>query len=301
MNASGRSGRLRDLFPARAAVGAIGLVTIVATLACTHSQPAKKLSEDPNFLGRTDEIFSAYKSKDVKKLLDHYTPDALCLFFDQPLRFDVGRAAIEARMKRFFDSVESGEITPAADIRIHVTRDRAWTTRFAKAKFTLKNGTKYDFDGWHSAIWVKVSGVWLIEYEHVGGRMKTTVPPPPVIAPPPPPVVVIELRDVFFDFDLWNIRPDQVETLEYNAKILKENPDVKVLIEGHCDERGTLDYNVGLGKRRADSTKAAMVALGIDAARMGTASVGKDPVFEPGHGEPIWGRNRRSHFVVVKP
>jgi peptidoglycan-associated lipoprotein len=310
MNASSRFRWVGITSWVRTAAGVCLLAGGLAAPGCTHSKPATRQDNAPDFLARTDEIFGFYKAHDLKKLLDTYTPDALCLFFDQPWRFDIGRPAIEARMRAFFGSIREGDIKPAKDIRVDRARDRAWTTRFVKASLVLKSGTKYDFDGWHSAVWVRRDKVWLIEYEHIGGRLKTTEPPAaPVLnlatglMPRPilPVFVTIELKDIFFDFDLWNIRPDQVDTLEYNAKILRENPDVQVIIEGHCDERGTLDYNVGLGQRRADSTKQAMIELGIDPARMSTVSVGKEPVFEPGHGEPIWGRNRRSHFVIVKP
>jgi peptidoglycan-associated lipoprotein len=134
-------------------------------------------------------------------------------------------------------------------------------------------------------------------------------PPPPTPVPtpaPPPPTDGIDemnrrgyLKDVFFDFDKYNIRPDQRGSLEANATWLRANPGVRVTVEGHCDERGTRQYNLALGERRASSTKDYLVNLGIEASRIETISYGEDRPFDPGHDEAAWAKNRRGHFVIT--
>jgi peptidoglycan-associated lipoprotein len=137
----------------------------------------------------------------------------------------------------------------------------------------------------------------------------TPVPtPPPAVAPETPAPVAPDieemnqrgyLKDVFFDFDKDDIRPDQRDALSADADWLKKNPNVKITIEGHCDERGTRQYNMALGERRAHSAKEYLVSLGVDAGRMQTISYGKDRPFDSGHDEAAWAKNRRAHFVIT--
>jgi len=108
------------------------------------------------------------------------------------------------------------------------------------------------------------------------------------------------LKDVFFDFDKAVIREDMQKVLDENVKWLKANPAAKVLIEGHCDERGTNEYNLGLGERRARAVKDYLVALGVEASRIGTISYGEERPFVLGHDESAWKWNRRAHFVVPR-
>ena len=107
------------------------------------------------------------------------------------------------------------------------------------------------------------------------------------------------LRPVYFEFDRYEIRPGDARTLESDAAWLKAN-DVLVLIEGQCDERGTDEYNIALGDRRARATKAYLVALGIAADRISTISYGKERPVCGEHSEACWGLNRRAH-IVIKP
>ena len=107
-----------------------------------------------------------------------------------------------------------------------------------------------------------------------------------------------ELSDVFFDFDDFTIRPDQRAVLDGDADVLRRNPRMKVLIEGHCDERGTRLYNMALGDKRANAAKEYLVALGVDASRIDTVSYGNERPFAPGHDEAAWAQNRRAHFVI---
>jgi peptidoglycan-associated lipoprotein len=107
------------------------------------------------------------------------------------------------------------------------------------------------------------------------------------------------LKDVFFDFDKFNIKDDQKAALNDNITYLKTNQRVRITLEGHCDERGTVEYNLGLGERRAKSTKDYLVAAGIAADRVNVISYGKERPFVLGHDESAWKWNRRSHFVIT--
>lgn len=111
---------------------------------------------------------------------------------------------------------------------------------------------------------------------------------------------VVNVGDrVFFDFDKSNIRPDQRATLEKQAAWLKGYPQVKLSIEGHCDERGTREYNLALGERRANAVKDFLVALGINPDRLQTVSYGKERPAAQGHNEAAWAQNRRGVSVPL--
>lgn len=103
---------------------------------------------------------------------------------------------------------------------------------------------------------------------------------------------------VFFDFDKYDIRSDQEATLRAQAQWLQSYPSVNVTVEGHCDERGTREYNLALGERRANATKNFLVALGIDATRIETISYGKERPAILGGSEEAWAQNRRGVMVV---
>jgi len=107
------------------------------------------------------------------------------------------------------------------------------------------------------------------------------------------------LKDVFFDFDKSAIRDDQKAALNDNVGWLKVTGRAKITIEGHCDERGTAEYNLGLGERRAKAVKDYLVAAGIAADRVATISYGKERPFVLGHDESAWKWNRRGHFMIT--
>lgn len=107
------------------------------------------------------------------------------------------------------------------------------------------------------------------------------------------------LKDVHFDFDKYDIRPEEGPVLKENAALLMKSPAVKIQIEGHCDERGTAEYNLALGERRANSTKNYLVSLGVPPGRLSTISYGKEVPLDPGHNEEAWAKNRRAHFVIL--
>jgi peptidoglycan-associated lipoprotein len=104
---------------------------------------------------------------------------------------------------------------------------------------------------------------------------------------------------IHFDLDRSNIRPDDMATLDQKVAILQANPDLRIRIGGHCDERGSDEYNLALGNRRAQSAKQYLVSHGIDASRIETQSWGEERPAVDGHDESAWSQNRRDEFEVV--
>ncbi len=106
------------------------------------------------------------------------------------------------------------------------------------------------------------------------------------------------VKDVFFEFDSAELDPMAVSQLKNNAMWLVDNPTISLMIEGHCDERGTTEYNLALGERRAEVTKRFLEKAGVAASRLGTVSFGEEKPFDAGHNEAAWAKNRRAHFMV---
>ncbi len=107
------------------------------------------------------------------------------------------------------------------------------------------------------------------------------------------------LKDVFFDTDKADLTPEARDILAANAAWLRQHPTVRILVEGHCDERHTAEYNLALGWRRANAVKNYLVSLGVDGGRIDTISYGEERPFALGHDESAWRLNRRAHFVIV--
>ena len=105
------------------------------------------------------------------------------------------------------------------------------------------------------------------------------------------------LKRVHFDFDRASIRPDMVAVLDSNAAYLKKSSKLNIVVEGHCDERGTNEYNLALGDRRAEITKDYLIKQGVSSKRLKTVSFGEEQPVEKGHGEAAWYLNRRAEFV----
>jgi len=155
-------------------------------------------------------------------------------------------------------------------------------------------------------------------------------PPPPITTPPPPPPppagpiretpvvpapAVVEdpmatrsiddlnrdspMRAAFFDYDSVELSAEARAVLGANAATLKKYASWAITIEGHCDERGTAEYNLSLGERRSVAAQSYLVSLGIPAGRLRTVSYGKEFPFDPGHDEAAWAKNRRVHFVIT--
>ncbi len=132
----------------------------------------------------------------------------------------------------------------------------------------------------------------------------TPVPVAPApVAPAPTPAPVVERRArldaVHFEFDKADLRPDARATLDANADWLRRNPNARIQIEGHCDERGSVQYNLALGERRAESAKRYLESAGIASNRLSTISYGEERPVDPAHNEEAWARNRRAEFVVT--
>jgi peptidoglycan-associated lipoprotein len=149
-------------------------------------------------------------------------------------------------------------------------------------------------------------------------------PPPPTARPPAPPTPIAEpspvpepredaltassiddlnrnspLKPAFFALDSSEIDPAAKSVLDGDAALLRQNKTWIITIEGHCDERGTAEYNLALGERRAGAALAYLVSLGIPADRLKTVSYGKEFPFDSGHDDGAWSKNRRAHFVIT--
>jgi len=175
-----------------------------------------------------------------------------------------------------------------------------------------------------------------IEVAACKGKAKPPVarpmPPPPPVSdpnttggPPPPPQPVMEpvvvppmpaedkllatdidslnrdspLKPLFFALDQADVDAAGQQVLQANAAVLKKYPTMQITIEGHCDERGTAEYNLALGERRALAAKSYLVSLGISADKVKTVSYGKEFPFDAGHDDNAWRMNRRAHFVIT--
>jgi len=135
-------------------------------------------------------------------------------------------------------------------------------------------------------------------------RLTVIQPPPP---PPPPPPTVSDadlfnqnIKDVYFDYDKSDVRADQQASIEADAQFLSQHSNISFTIEGHCDERGSTEYNIALGDQRAATVKNALTAAGISANRIQTISDGKEKPFCTESNEACWQQNRRGHFVYQK-
>ena len=135
-------------------------------------------------------------------------------------------------------------------------------------------------------------------------RVTVTVPPPP--PPPARPTATLEelfranVLDAYFDFDKADVRTDARDALAKTAEFLRTHPQIKVLIEGHCDERGSTEYNLALGDRRSQAARQFLISLGVSADRMETVSWGKERPFCTESTEECWQQNRRAHFVMAR-
>jgi peptidoglycan-associated lipoprotein len=133
-------------------------------------------------------------------------------------------------------------------------------------------------------------------------RVTVAQPPPPPKAPEPTieELFLQEVQDAYFDYNKADIRPDAREALGKTADFLRRYPQVKVTVEGHCDERGSTEYNLVLGDRRATAVRQYLISLGISADRMNTISYGKEKPFCMEHDEECWQKNRRGHFIMAR-
>ncbi len=124
-------------------------------------------------------------------------------------------------------------------------------------------------------------------------------PPPPPPPPPPPKLKESQLQTVYFDFDKFDLRDDTKTSLSVNYELLSEFTDAIIKIEGHCDERGTVEYNLSLGEKRAKAVMDYLTGLGINAARLSVISYGKERPVDTGSNEDAWSKNRRCEFRII--
>jgi peptidoglycan-associated lipoprotein len=135
-----------------------------------------------------------------------------------------------------------------------------------------------------------------------------TPAPAPEVTPPPAPAPgvskaeeakkAIEASDIYFDFDKYNLKPEAIKVLDTKVALMRENSMMNVRIEGNCDERGSNEYNLALGDRRANAAKSYMVKAGIAADRLSTISYGEERPVCREHTEPCWAKNRHDHLEV---
>jgi peptidoglycan-associated lipoprotein len=134
-------------------------------------------------------------------------------------------------------------------------------------------------------------------------RLTVTQAPAPVTSTPSPNEEDLfgqSVKDVYFDYDKSDLRGDQQSAVQQDAQFLGQHPDINFTVEGHCDSRGSTEYNLALGDQRASSVKAALVAAGVSANRVKTISYGKEKPFCMEENEACWQQNRRGHFVYQK-
>lgn len=113
-----------------------------------------------------------------------------------------------------------------------------------------------------------------------------------------PTMVVSELQTIHFPYDSSRILPEQMAKLQQNAQWILQHPGITIQIEGHCDERGSVEYNINLGQRRADAVREELYRMGVDPAMLTTISYGEERPIDPGHTEEAWAKNRRVQFLM---
>jgi peptidoglycan-associated lipoprotein len=135
-------------------------------------------------------------------------------------------------------------------------------------------------------------------------RLTVTQPPPPPVAATPSPsdedLFGQNIKDVYFDYDKSDLRADQSSAIQADMLFLNQHPNINFTIEGHCDSRGSTEYNLALGDQRASSVKNALTTAGVNASRIKTISYGKEKPFCLEENEACWQQNRRGHFVYQK-
>jgi peptidoglycan-associated lipoprotein len=207
---------------------------------------------------------------------------------------------------------------PSPTASISVSPDTIQTGQSATLSWQTGNATDVSIDGIGA---VQASGsqqvsptastTYHLTAKGAGGsqesttRLTVTQPPPP----PPPPAAAgpseedlfgQTVKDVYFDYDKSDIRGDQQGAVQADAQFLNQHSNISFTIEGHCDERGSTEYNLALGDSRASAVKNALVAAGVNASRIKTISYGKEKPFCMESNEACWQQNRRGHFVYQK-
>jgi peptidoglycan-associated lipoprotein len=206
---------------------------------------------------------------------------------------------------------------PSPTASISVSPDTIQTGQSATLTWQTSNATDVSIDGIGA---VQASGTqqvspttsttYHLTAKGSGGsqeattRLTVTQPPPPPPAPTPMPsdedLFGQNVKDIYFDYDKSDIRADQQSAIQGDVQFLTEHSNINFVIEGHCDDRGSTEYNLALGDQRATSVKNALTTAGISASRIKTISYGKEKPFCMEDNEACWQQNRRGHFVYQK-
>ena len=203
-------------------------------------------------------------------------------------------AAPTASLSANPDSIQAGQSTQLT-----------WRTENA-TEVTLEGVGTVDANGSRS-VTPNSSTTYRLVAKGAGGTQEATArvtveaPPPPTTATASDEELFAQnVKDVFFDYDSFELRPDAQQQLAANAAFLKQHPNLRFTIEGHCDERGSTEYNLALGDSRAAAAKDALAKAGIPANSIGTISYGKEKPFCTESNEQCWQQNRRGHFTLQK-
>ncbi len=185
-----------------------------------------------------------------------------------------------------------------------------WTTDFATS-VTIDDIGKVDPSGSMKVTPTESTTYHLVAKNDTGTKEATArITVTPAAAPPPTSsstgnesdarMFSQNVKDVFFDYDSYDISSQAQATIQSDARFLQQHPSMNFVLEGHCDERGSIEYNLALGENRAQATKTALVQAGIAATRMRTVSYGKEKPFCTESTESCWQQNRRAHFAYSK-
>jgi peptidoglycan-associated lipoprotein len=183
----------------------------------------------------------------------------------------------------------------------------SWNSRNATS-ITIDNGVGTVEPSGNRSISPSISTTYKARATGTGGdavaEARVTVTAPVAATPPPVPVLSDaeifnrDVKDAFFDYDQYSIRKDAQDALQADARMLNERRNIRITIEGHCDERGSEKYNLALGDRRANAAKEYLTGQGVDGSRIDTISYGKERNFCEEHNENCWQLNRRAHLVM---
>ena len=204
-------------------------------------------------------------------------------------------AAPTASLSASPDTIQSGQ-----------SATLSWQT--TNASDVSIDGRKVDLNG-QATVTPTQSTTYRLSAKGAGGTQEATArvtvtTPAPVTAPPPSATEEEQfsqnVKDIFFDYDKYDLRPDQTATAQANAQWLAQHPNIKFTVEGHCDERGSTEYNIALGDNRAQAVKNALTQAGVAADRVRTISFGKEKPVCTESTEACWQQNRRAHFVYQK-
>ena len=206
---------------------------------------------------------------------------------------------------------------PAPTASISVSPNSIQPGQSATLTWQTSNATDVSIDGigavqpnGSQSVSPTASTTYHLTAKGTGGSQEATAqltvaqPPPP--PPPPAPTVTDEdlfsqnIKDVYFDYDKADVRADQQSSIQADVAFLNQHANINLTIEGHCDERGSTDYNLALGDKRASAVKDALTSAGVNASRIKTISYGKEKPFCTESNEACWQQNRRGHLVYQK-